>query len=152
MLKKFISTSLITFSLLSIGNFTHAATNNDSDDDTLTANDSTEPPTPTDYDFPQDKAIPIGEQPPFIIVPDEDTNTPTDHDTKVHSSKTLTPSNQSNTSTSQTPQPPHTQLIVLPNTGGVSSTSPFAVYSLLLLGGAFVVYHPLTSMLMKSKL
>ncbi|AVQ33765.1 hypothetical protein C7J88_06115 [Staphylococcus muscae] len=45
----------------------------------------------------------------------------------------------------QAPQPSHTQLTVLPNTGGVHSVSPLAIYSLLLLGGALVVYRPFSS-------
>ncbi|UXR78111.1 MULTISPECIES: hypothetical protein [unclassified Staphylococcus] len=150
MLKKLLTTSLIATSLVTISNNTYAASNNDSGDDVFTANDSTEPSTPTNYDFPQDKAIPIGEEPPFIIVPNDKANTKINHDTQVHSAKTVTPSNQTNINISSTPQPSHARLTVLPNTGGVHSLSPFAIYSLLLLGGTLIVYRPFAS-ISKSK-
>ena len=150
----------MAISLLSIGNFTHASTNNDSGDDILTATEPTEPPTPTDYDLPQDKVIPIEE--PFL--PDPYTTGQITAGTLLKNSKgtkDIVPPfpNQSKTQASQpdqsslrmsqpaqTPASSHTQLKVLPNTGGDTQTSTFAIFSILLLGSALVVYRPVTSL------
>ncbi|AVQ33766.1 hypothetical protein C7J88_06120 [Staphylococcus muscae] len=180
MLKKTISTSLIAISLLSIGNYTYAASNNHSRDDIFTATDSIEPPTPTDYDLPQDQIEPTEEP----ILPDPYTtgqitaktlmkkykglkdikdidrllaslpNTYTSQPNQTSSSRISQqtqipqpnqPSSPQISQQNQTSQPSHTQLTVLPNTGGVSLASPLAIYSLLLLGGALVVYRPFSS-------
>ncbi|UXR78110.1 MULTISPECIES: hypothetical protein [unclassified Staphylococcus] len=180
MLKKTISTSLITISLLTLGNYTYAASNNHSDDDIFTATDPTEPPTPTPYEDPQDQFKPIEE--PFLPDPyttgqitaktlmkrykglkdtkdidrllsslsDTYTSQPNQPSSSRISQQTQTPQpNQSSSprisQQTQTPQAPNTQLTVLPNTGGVSSVSPFAIYSLLLLGGTLIVYRPFAS-------
>ncbi|UXR78112.1 MULTISPECIES: hypothetical protein [unclassified Staphylococcus] len=186
MLKKLLTTSLIATSLVTISNNTYAASNNQSRDDIFTATDPTKPPTPTDYDIPQDQIEPTEE--PFLPDPyttgqitaktlmkkykglkdtkdidrllsslsDTYTSQPNQPSSSRISQQTQTPQpNQSSppqvTQQTQTPQPSHARLTVLPNTGGVSSVSPFTIYSLLLLGGTLIVYRPLTSILMKSK-